>query len=174
MSIKFGDICLFNGRAYAVDETGRTVMVGPDNSDIRLAAEPLVGGGYIKFLVESEGDLLLADVYDCLHTRFPNHDPVRIDLFKLKEKEKKWVKLASLGDRFCSWGRYLRFLFLHQICVFPKGIVSSLWIISLKHICTINMRNVFCTWIKLGFRLCPITLNILICCGHLRSALKGF
>ncbi|RHN50449.1 hypothetical protein MtrunA17_Chr6g0457511 [Medicago truncatula] len=106
MSANFGDICLFKGRPYAVDKIGKTIMVGPDSS-VQLVAEPLVGGGNVKFLVESEGDLLLADVYDCLFTDLYNlnhNDRVRIDLFKLNEKEKKWVKLTSFGDRVLFLG----------------------------------------------------------------------
>ncbi|AES99260.1 DUF295 family protein [Medicago truncatula] len=63
-----------------------------------LVAESLVGGGDVKFLVESKGDLLLVDVYDCTRIGFPGHNPVRIHLFKLNEKETEWVKLKSLGD----------------------------------------------------------------------------
>ncbi|KEH25340.1 F-box protein SKIP23 isoform X1 [Medicago truncatula] len=113
MSTKFGDICLFKGQPYAVDKIGKTVVVGPDSS-VQLVAEPLVGGGDMKFLVESEEDLLLADVYDCLCTDLLDpdlKDPVRIDLFKLNEKEKKWVKLTSLGDR-------ILFLGLGLVCSF--------------------------------------------------------
>jgi hypothetical protein len=83
-------------------------VVGPD-SCVQLVAEPLVDGGNMKFLVESEGDLLLADVYDCLCIDLT--DPIRIDLFKLNEKEKKWVKLTSLGDR-------VLFLRLGLVCSF--------------------------------------------------------
>jgi hypothetical protein len=88
-------------------------VVGPD-SCVQLVAEPLVDGGNMKFLVESEGDLLLADVYDCLCIDLNDPDlnnSVRIDLFKLNEKEKKWVKLTSLGDR-------VLFLRLGLVCSF--------------------------------------------------------
>ncbi|AES75155.1 TIR domain protein [Medicago truncatula] len=108
MSMKFEDICVFKGRPYAIDEIGKTIMIGPDSS-VHLVAEPLVGGGNMKFLVESEGDLLLADVYDCLCIDL--NDPVRIDLFKLNEKEKKWVKLTSLGDRVLFLGLGLVYSF---------------------------------------------------------------
>ena len=108
MSMKFEDKCVFKGRPYAIDKIGKTIMIGPDSS-VQLVVEPLVGGGSMKFLVESEGDLLLADVYDCLCIDL--NDPVRIDLFKLNEKEKKWVKLTSLGDR-------VLFLGLGLVCSF--------------------------------------------------------
>ncbi|RHN49673.1 hypothetical protein MtrunA17_Chr6g0449121 [Medicago truncatula] len=61
----------------------------------------------MKFLVESEGDLLLVDVYECIRTGFPDHDPVRIHVFKLNEK-----KLTSLGDKV---------LFLNFICSFSTS-----------------------------------------------------
>jgi len=95
MSMEFGDICLFKGRAYAVDKFGKTIMVGSD-SNVHLVAEPLDDGENKKLLVESDGDLLLADVY-----AFP---VIRVDLFKLNEKEKKWVKLTSLADRILFLG----------------------------------------------------------------------
>jgi hypothetical protein len=72
--------------------------------------DPLVGGGNMKFLVESEGDLLLVDAYECRCVNINNL--VRINLFKLYEKEKKWVKLTSLGDRV---------LFLGTTCTFSAS-----------------------------------------------------
>jgi len=128
MSTKFGDICLFKGRPYAVDKIGKMIMVGLDSS-VQLVAEPLVGGGNKKFLVESEGDLLLADIYECLCFDF--NDPVRIDLFKLNEKEKKWVKLTSLGDRV---------LFLGLVCSFSAS-ASDLCVA--KGNCVIFIGNIF-------------------------------
>jgi hypothetical protein len=89
MSMKTGDICIFKRRLYAVYKTGRTIMVRPDGSSFQVMAKPFVCGQYLKRLVESQGDLLLADV--CKSSG-------RVDLFKLNEKEKKWVKLTSLGD----------------------------------------------------------------------------
>jgi len=120
MSMNFGDICTFKGRPYAVDKIGKTIMIGPDSS-VQLVAEPLVGGGNMKFLVESEGDLLLVDVYDCLCIDLNDpdlNDPVRIDLFKLNENEKKWVKLTSLGDR-------VLFLGLGSMCSFYVSASAS-------------------------------------------------
>jgi hypothetical protein len=44
-----GDLCLYNGGAYAVDMNGRTVMVRAeeDNSNVQLVAEPLINGGVV-------------------------------------------------------------------------------------------------------------------------------
>ena len=172
MSIDFimGDICLFKGQPYATNKFGKTIMVGlDDDSSVQLVAEPLVDGGDMKFLVESEGDLLLVDFYECIRTGFPDHDPVRIDVFKLNEKEKKWVKLTSLGDRVFFLTLYAHFLHLLQICVFPKEIVLSLWIISSHQIYTMDKIHVFCTWIKVEFHLCLILLNFPTCSSHLLS-----
>jgi len=139
MSANFGDICLFKGRPYAVDKIGKTIMVGPDSS-VQLVAEPLVGGGNVKFLVESEGNLLLVDVYDCRCLCIDPNNPglnyhVRIDLFKLSEKEKKWVKLTSLGDRVLFLG-----LRLGSVCSFCAS-ASDLGVT--KGNCVIFVGNIF-------------------------------
>ena len=120
-SAKFGDICLFKGWPYAVDKFGRTVMVGPDNSNVHLVVEPLVGGGDIKFLVEREGELLLVDIYECFCFKFPGPDAIRVDVFKLDKKEKKWVKLTTLGDSVLFLGNECSFsASASDLCV-PKG-----------------------------------------------------
>jgi hypothetical protein len=63
------------------------------------------GGGDIKFLVESEGELLLVDVYEpFFYSVVAYKDALKIDVFRLDEKEKKWVKLPSLGDRILFLG----------------------------------------------------------------------
>ena len=135
MSTQFGAICLFKERPNAVDKKGKTIMVGLTSS-VQLVAEPLVGGGNVKFLVESEGNLLLADVYDCLCIDLNDpdlNDPVRIDLFKLNKKEKKWVKLTSLGDR-------VLFLGLGLVCSFS---VSASDLCVYKGNCVVFVDNIF-------------------------------
>ncbi|MCI19205.1 F-box protein, partial [Trifolium medium] len=57
----YTDIRVFNGRPIAVDSTGRTVVVGSDLS-LDLVAEAVFGGN-TKFLVVSDGELLLVDKY---------------------------------------------------------------------------------------------------------------
>lgn len=129
MSAYLGDIRVFKGRPYVVDKTGRTVTVGTDDSTVQLVAVSLVGGGDIKFLVESDGDLLLADVYDL---RFSDdHKHVKIDVFKLNIKEKKWVKLANIGDRV---------FFLGVLCSFSAS-ASDLCVS--KGNCVMIMDNIF-------------------------------
>ena len=150
MSIDFnmGDICLFKGQPYATNKFGKTIMVGlDDDSSVQLVAEPLVDGGDMKFLVESEGDLLLVDFYECIRTGFPDHDPVRIDVFKLNEKEKKWVKLTSLGDRV---------LFLNFICSFSAS-ASDLCVS--KGNCIIFMDYLFTSDIYDGQNTCVLHLD---------------
>jgi len=90
ISTTFGDICVFRGQIYIVDKRGRTVKIRLD-STVELVAQHVVGGGDRKLLVESEGELLLVDIYECL--RFS------VEVFKFHEKGKKWVKLKNLGDR---------------------------------------------------------------------------
>jgi hypothetical protein len=97
--------------------------------------------------VESEGDLLLADVYECIRTGFPGHDPVRIDVFKLNEKEKKWLKLTSLGDRV---------LFLNFICSFSAS-ASDLCVS--KGNCVIFMDNIFTSAMHYGHNTCVLHLD---------------
>ncbi|RHN66236.1 hypothetical protein MtrunA17_Chr3g0088681 [Medicago truncatula] len=88
MSTKYVDICVFKRRFYLVDNTGRTVTIESD-SRVQLVDNPFIHGD-IKLLVESEGELLLVNIYENLKT---------FDVFCLDEKNKKWVKLTSLGDR---------------------------------------------------------------------------
>ncbi|KAK2386301.1 F-box protein SKIP23 [Trifolium repens] len=91
-----GDMCLFKGRPCVADINGQTLMIGPEDSSVRLLANPVFGGN-IKFLVESECESLL--LVDCneIGNRVADKD-VRFDVFRLDEKEKKWIKLTTLGD----------------------------------------------------------------------------
>jgi hypothetical protein len=47
-------------------------------------------GGIVKFLEETQCELLLVDSYDG-----DGDDDVRIDVLSLDEKKKNWVKLAN-------------------------------------------------------------------------------
>ncbi|AES69487.2 putative F-box domain-containing protein [Medicago truncatula] len=90
----WGDICLFKGRPCVADKDGRTLMIGPD-STVHLLANPVFGGN-VKHLVESECELLLVDCHG-IDTSNADKD-IRFDVFRLDENEKKWVKLANIGD----------------------------------------------------------------------------
>ncbi|MCI26120.1 F-box protein, partial [Trifolium medium] len=91
---RWGDICLFKGRPCVADKDGRTLMIGPEDSSIVLLANP-VFGGHVKFLVEGECDSLF--LVDChgIDTGADDKD-MKFDVFKLDEKEKKWIKLTTL------------------------------------------------------------------------------
>ncbi|KAK4284891.1 hypothetical protein QN277_001663 [Acacia crassicarpa] len=115
MPTPYDDVCVFQGQLYAVDSTGRTVVVGLD-SGVRLVAEPVFGGDK-KFLVESDGQLLLVDKYlsfdyQCLGAYdgfyddvcFGCEQAVKFEVFKLDEEGKEWVELKSLGDRVVLLG----------------------------------------------------------------------
>ncbi|AES69451.1 hypothetical protein MtrunA17_Chr3g0088841 [Medicago truncatula] len=99
MTAWFEDICIFKGRPYVVHKTGRTATLGLDDFTFELVAESLVsGGGDIKFLVESDGDLLLVDVYESIGF------DLMVNVLRLDEKEMRWVNLMSLGDRVLFLG----------------------------------------------------------------------
>ncbi|KAJ4965633.1 hypothetical protein NE237_017482 [Protea cynaroides] len=131
----YDDVICFKGKFYAVDNTGRTVIVEPSAS-VTLTAFPVFGGDK-KYLVESEGDLLLVDLYLSMG---PGDDPCfdniniddefyhRIDtfivektvhfkVFKLYEVRQKWVELQSLGDRLLFLGDNCSFS--TSACEFP-------------------------------------------------------
>ncbi|XP_054785710.1 F-box protein SKIP23 isoform X2 [Prosopis cineraria] len=129
MPTPYDDVCVFQGQLYAVDSTGRTVVVGLDSS-VRLVAEPVFGGDK-KFLVESDGQLLLVDKYlsfdyQCLGAYdgfdddvcFGWEQAVKFEVFKLNEEVKEWLELKSLGDRV---------LFLGDNCAFSSS-ASDLFI----------------------------------------------
>jgi hypothetical protein len=115
----FGDICIFKGRPYVIDDIGQTVMVGPDLS-VHLVAETFSGYNSRFCLVES--DLLIVD-------RNYGGDHVMIRVFRLDEKEKKWVRLTNLGDRV---------LFLGNGCSFS---VSALDLGFANGNCVISMDD---------------------------------
>jgi hypothetical protein len=106
MPSSIGDICVFKGQLYAVEKySGKIVTVAPEDLSVQLVAKDVFGGeGDIKFLVESEGQLLLADVYASFDVDFDHKDAFKIHVFRLDENEKKWVKLPSLGDRILFLG----------------------------------------------------------------------
>jgi hypothetical protein len=101
----FQDICVFRKRFFVVNKIGRTIAFGPDYSE--QLATGYVDGGEMKFLVESEGELLLVDIYDPHCCWFPGENGLRLNLFRLDEKEKRWVKLTNLGDRVLFFGEWM-------------------------------------------------------------------
>jgi hypothetical protein len=105
----WGDICLFKGRPCVADKDGRTLMIGQEDSSVILLANP-VFGFHVKFLVESECELLLVDC-DGIDMGADDKD-MKFNVFRLDEKEKKWIKLTTLGDRV---------LFLDRECSFSAS-----------------------------------------------------
>ncbi|KAF9620852.1 hypothetical protein IFM89_015093 [Coptis chinensis] len=120
----YEDVIHFKGRFYAVDGTGRAVVVAPDLT-ISEVAGPVFGGDK-KYLVEMDGELLLVDRYlkngnDDLNfwndneIYVPNDDTYVMDttllfiVYRLDKWEKTWVELKNLGDRL---------LFLSDNCSF--------------------------------------------------------
>ncbi|MCI15244.1 F-box protein, partial [Trifolium medium] len=117
---------------YAVEELSSKIFaVAPEDLSVQLVAKDVHGKGRgdIKFLVESEGELLLVDVYESFDLAYK--DALKINVFRLDEKEKEWVKLPSLGDRI---------LFLGNGCSFSTC-DSDLCVA--KGNCVIFMEDVF-------------------------------
>ncbi|XP_045827175.1 F-box protein SKIP23-like [Trifolium pratense] len=109
----YTDVCMFNGRPIAVDIFGEVVEVRPDLS-LDLVVEHGMYGGKKKVLVESDGELLLLVSG---HLSYDYDDSVldddgegiydgavQIDVFRLDEKEKKWLHVTDLGNRVLFWG----------------------------------------------------------------------
>ncbi|XP_039049725.1 F-box protein SKIP23-like [Hibiscus syriacus] len=132
MSSPYDDVILYEGNFYAVDNNGRTVLVGLD-FETSEAAMPVFGGDK-KFLVGSKGELLLVDKYlsieapegscswaglDFVEEYFENiafymnERTVRFKVFKLDEVGKQWVDVKNLDDRV---------LFLGDDCSFSASV----------------------------------------------------
>ncbi|KAF4350564.1 hypothetical protein F8388_007143 [Cannabis sativa] len=125
MPSPYDDVILYKGNFYAVDSTGRTVLVGC-SLNVVLVANPVFGGDK-KFLVESRGELLMVDMYLSLSP--PEEDLVSDEDFEqfdaylgektvsfrvhqLDKKEKMWKVVKSLGDQV---------LFLGDDCTFSAS-----------------------------------------------------
>ena len=106
MSSPFDDVIVYKGRFYAVDNTGRTVVVAMDKN-LGLVGNPVFGGDK-KYLVESKGDLLLVDMYLTMDSdeglsigddivgyraQYMSERTVRIKVFKLNEEGKSWIEV---------------------------------------------------------------------------------
>lgn len=126
----YDDVALFKGKFYAVDNTGRAVVVNLDLSSefkpvVELVANPVFGGDK-KTLVPSCGELLLVDTYlsvgpeddmgfeeevefyeefDCIMSE----RTVRFKVFRLNWGEKKWDEVKDLGDKILILGDYCSF-----------------------------------------------------------------
>ncbi|XVF68007.1 hypothetical protein PTKIN_Ptkin10aG0168100 [Pterospermum kingtungense] len=90
----YSDVILYKGNLYAVDVSGRTVVVGLDFK-VSMVAVPVYGGRK-KFLVESKGELLLADMY--FGSYFDRWTSNKFKVYKLDKVGKRWTKVDNLGD----------------------------------------------------------------------------
>ncbi|XP_076944448.1 F-box protein SKIP23-like [Bidens hawaiensis] len=119
----YDDVVYFRGEFYAVDSTGRTVVVDVENASVKVVARSVFGGDK-KFLVESDGELFMVDKYlsvgpdnemdyddenyefyedfDC----FMSERTVKLEVYKLGKEggEWMWVEVKSLGDRMLFLG----------------------------------------------------------------------
>ncbi|KAF2287950.1 hypothetical protein GH714_003427 [Hevea brasiliensis] len=118
MPSPYDDVIVYKGNFYAVDNTGRTVVVGL-NTELSLTANPVFGGDK-KYLVESDGELLLVDMYLSIDTeeeslsfgeeylehlaQYMSERTVRFRVYKLDEEAKSWIEVKSLGDRVLFLG----------------------------------------------------------------------
>jgi hypothetical protein len=97
------------GRLNRVDNDDQT---GHEHS---FGGQPLFCGGY-KTLVECDGELLLVDQYVS-----DGSTDLRIDVYRLDVKEKKWVKFANLGDEVLFLGNQISFSASASDFGFAKG-----------------------------------------------------
>ncbi|KDP27132.1 hypothetical protein JCGZ_20944 [Jatropha curcas] len=118
MPSPYDDVIVYKGNFYAVDNTGRTVVVGL-NTELSLIANPVFGGDK-KYLVESNGELLLVDMYLSIDTgegslsfdeeylehlaQYMSERTVRFKVFKLDEEVQSWIEVKSLGNRVLFLG----------------------------------------------------------------------
>lgn len=124
MPYPYDDVILFKDKFYAVDGHGGTVNVGLD-LNLTAIADPVFGGDK-KFLVESLGELLLADMYLTVYADYEGPEDVEPDeinsimmertvkfkVYKLDSKKQEWIEVTDLGDRV---------LFLGEDCTFSAS-----------------------------------------------------
>ncbi|KAK2434743.1 F-box protein SKIP23 [Trifolium repens] len=165
----YTDVCVFDGQPIAVDSTGRTVAVGPDLS-LDFVAEAVFGGD-TKLLVESDGELLLVDKYlthfgvTCTFNpegvyQIETERAARFVVFRLDEKEKKWVKLKSLGDKILVMAEDFAFsVSASDLCIENGNCVIYRDNVYATHFSTTGRRiGVFCLDNHIGIHLCLIFL----------------
>nr|XP_043608667.1 F-box protein SKIP23 [Erigeron canadensis] len=117
----YDDVIFYNGDFYAVDSTGRTVIVDWEVVSLTVVAGSVFGGDK-KFLVESDGGLYMVDKhlsvgpendfdyddenyefyedFDC----FMSERTVKLEVYKLDFEGQKWVEVKDLGDRMLFLG----------------------------------------------------------------------
>ncbi|KAL5706363.1 hypothetical protein ACHQM5_024541 [Ranunculus cassubicifolius] len=125
MPSPYDDLILYKGEFYAVDSTGRAVVVVGPSLGVEEVTSSVFGGDK-KYLVELDGDLLLVDRYLSIgsddHPIYLNnvHDyeifvpanddtyvidtTVQFKIYKLDWREKSWVEVKTLGDHMLFLG----------------------------------------------------------------------
>ncbi|XP_074330511.1 F-box protein SKIP23 [Apium graveolens] len=129
MPSPYDDVIFYKGCFYAVDSTGRSVIVdvGSERVTVKFVADSVFGGD-TKMLVDGCGELFMVDKFlsvgaeddegidgdeefDC----YMSERTVRFEVFKLDKSGEKWIKVENLGDRI---------IFLGDNCAF-SGLASD-------------------------------------------------
>lgn len=118
----YDDVIFREGKLYAVDNSGRTVLVNYVDLSVKVVANSVFGGDK-KFLVDSNGELLLVDMYlsngpennmdfdewfefyDC----YMNERTLKFKVFRLDENAGTWIEVTGLGDRMLFLGENFTF-----------------------------------------------------------------
>jgi hypothetical protein len=117
----YDDVIIYNGDFYAVDTTGRTVVVRIDTPPTIEVVAHSVFGGDKKILVESFGELFLVDKYlsigieddlgyeevvECSeeYDSITSERTIRFEVFKLDKDLQTWVEVKNLGNNMIFIG----------------------------------------------------------------------
>ncbi|KAH6768661.1 hypothetical protein C2S51_013997 [Perilla frutescens var. frutescens] len=128
----YDDVMLWKGRFYAVDNTGRTVVVNTADLNVSVAANSIFGGDK-KFLVDSDGELVVVDMYLSVEPAddlgfneglefyeefdsFMSERTVKFKVFRLDVNLEKWIEITDLGDKM---------LFLGDNCAFSASAAET-------------------------------------------------
>lgn len=124
----YDDVILWRGKFYAVDNTGRIVVVNTVDLNVSVSANSIFGGDK-KLLVDSDGELLVVDMYLSVEPAddlgfneglefyeefdsFMSERTVKFKVFRLDEEGEKWIEITNLGDKM---------LFLGDNCAFSAS-----------------------------------------------------
>ncbi|KAF6177099.1 hypothetical protein GIB67_015974 [Kingdonia uniflora] len=117
----FDDLIVYKETFYAVDYTGRIVVVNADLTLTEISTSVLSGeSGDTKVLVELDGELLMVDRYLNLGSNVDSstHDEAGytttlFTVYKFNEANKTWDEVKNLGDD--------RLLFVGDNCTFSAS-----------------------------------------------------
>ncbi|KAL1811097.1 hypothetical protein DCAR_0623214 [Daucus carota subsp. sativus] len=134
MPAPYDDVVFYKGSFYAVDSTGRTVMVDVGSSpvSVRFVADSVFGGD-TKMLVDGCGELFMVDKFLSVGPEddegfdgdeefdYMSERTVRFEVFKLDKSGEKWIKVENLEDRIIFLGDNCAFSALASNFVGCKG-----------------------------------------------------